>query len=360
MGEWRHVIISPPGSGSPKEFLPVNSASSRPLFVVGAPRTGTTLVRDILNRHPSIHLFDEVHFFERIWDERGRWGDLSQPAPRREAIDRLRSIVQEFGSDKEVAGHLTPEAFEARMRNEGGGYPGLLAALLKTGAELKGAVHWGDSSPQDVLYLPKIFEWFPDARVIALIRDPRDFLSSHKNYHRRGVASYRERYNPLTNSILWRSSMTAVLEAATEPWGASVLRMRYEDLVGDPETHVRRLCSHAGVSYEPAMLDVPRSNSSFTPAAETSATRGISRAAVDRWKSELTPTEIWLAEKITGRCMDQFGYPRSAKGQPRPSPFELIAIAAKLPARLFNLLFRSHKPFRLVKVRRVLSLFRAG
>ena len=154
--------------------------------------------------------------------------------------------------------------------------------------------------------------------------------------------------------------MTAVLESALEPWGASVLRLRYEDLVTDPEAHVRRLCAHAGLSYDPTMLDVPRSNSSFTPAVETSATRGISRAAVDRWRAELTPTEIWIVERITGRCMDQFGYERSLKDKARPSLFELIGIAAKLPTRLFNLLFRSHKPFRLAKVRRVFSLFRAG
>jgi len=338
----------------------VNPAGLRPLFVVGAPRTGTTLVRDILNRHPQVHLFDEVHFFERIWDERARWGDLSDAVSRRQAIDRLRSVVQEFGSDQEVAGVLNPDAFMERMQREGGGYRGLLAALLKTGAELHGAIVWGDSSPQDVLYLPQIFEWFPDARVIALVRDPRDFLSSYKNYHRRGVSSYRERYNPLTNSILWRSSMTAVLESARQSWGAGVLRMRYEDLVRDPEAQVRRLCAHAGIHYDPALLDVPRSNSSFTPDAETGAKRGISAGSVDRWKTALTPTEIWIAERVTGRCMHEFGYERSNSAAARPSLIELMAIGAVLPSRLFNLLFRSHKPFRLVKVRRVFSLFRAG
>ena len=337
------------------------AAGPRPLFVVGAPRTGTTLVRDILNRHPQVHLFDEVHFFERIWDERVRWGDLSSSDSRRAAIERLRSVVQEFGSDQEVAAVLTPEAFAERMQKEGGSYAGLLAALLKTGAELKGATIWGDSSPQDVLYLPKIFEWFPEARVIALIRDPRDFLSSHKNYHRRGVSSYRERYNPLTNSVLWRSSMTAVLEAAKEPWGPAVLRMRYEDLVSDPEAQVRRLCAHAGIDYDPGMLDVPRSNSSFTPDAETNAKRGITRGSIDRWRTNLTSTEVWMAEKIIGCRMEEFGYSRSTGNEAvRPSPIELMAIGATLPPRLFNLLFRSHKPFRLVKVRRVFSLFRAG
>jgi hypothetical protein len=331
-----------------------------PIFVVGAPRTGTTLMREILNRHPRIHLFDEVHFFERIWDDRSRLGDLGGQDSRREAIDRLRRIVQEFGSDQDVARILEPETFEEEMRKEGGGYPGLLAALLKSGARLRGAELWGDSSPQDVLYLSTIFEWFPNARVIALLRDPRAFLASYKNYHRRGVSSYRERYNPITNSVLWRSSMSAVLEAARAPWGEGVLRVRYEDLVADPVSQVRRICVHIGVEYDPNMLDVERSNSSFVPDAETRSRRGITAASTDRWKSELTSTEIWIAEKITGSIMDAFGYERAGKARPlRPSPFELAGIALRLPGRLFNMLFRSHKPFRLVKVRRVLSLFRA-
>ena len=63
--------------------------SGRPVFVVGAPRTGTTLVKEILNRHPRIHLFDEVHFFERVWDDRvlGRAFGFSGGVPRVELLN---------------------------------------------------------------------------------------------------------------------------------------------------------------------------------------------------------------------------------------------------------------------------------
>ncbi len=86
-----------------------------PVFVVGAPRTGTTLVKEILNRHPDVHLFDEVHFFERVWDDRGRLGDLTDPAARARAIERVLDIVRRFGSDADVAAALTPAEFDARL-----------------------------------------------------------------------------------------------------------------------------------------------------------------------------------------------------------------------------------------------------
>ncbi len=335
--------------------------SSHPVFVVGAPRTGTTLVREILNRHPRIHLFDEVHYFERVWDDRAKLGDLSDPTARRAAVERVLRIARDFGSDQAVLEVLPPEELESRMIRGGGGHAALLRALLEAGAQLRHADIWGDSSPHDVLYLSTLFEWYPDARVVALVRDPRAFLGSYKNYHRRGVSSYRERYNPVTNSVLWRSSMTAVLDAERMPWGCCVLRVRYEDLVRDPGAWVKRMCEHVGVDYDPRMLDVERSNSSFVAETDTGRERGIVTTSTERWKTELTPTEIWLAERITGPWMDRFGYERlSASRAIHPSPLELTRIASLLPWRLFNMLFRSHKPFRITKVKRVLGHLRGG
>jgi hypothetical protein len=331
-----------------------------PIFVVGAPRTGTTLVREMLNRHPRIHLFDEVHFFERVWDDRAQIGDLGSPFSQTQAVQRLRGIVREFGSDPEVADVLTVEEYRRRLMEQGRTYANLLRILLQAGADLQGAALWGDSSPQDVLYLPTILAWYPDARIVALVRDPRGFLASYKNYWRRGVESYRERYNPLTNSVLWKSYMTAMLEAERRPDGEAVLRLRYEDLTAEPERWARRLCEHVGVDWTPDVLDVSARNSSFEGNdADRPAPPGIFADSRERWREELTPTEIWVGEKVFGPLMTELGYEAvTADGSIRPAPAELARIAAVLPGRLYNLLFRSQKPFKLSKVRRVVSLFR--
>lgn len=327
--------------------------AARPVFVVGAPRTGTTLVKEVLNGHPRVWIFDEVHFFERVWDDRERIGDLRSPESRRRAFEILRAAVCRVGQDRAVADLLPDAEFERRLEAEGGDYRGLLAALLKTGAETHGADFWGDSSPQDVLYVARIREWFPDARLVGLVRDPRGFLASYKNYWRRRVPTYRERYNPLTNSLLWKSYMSALLEAKRGPHAEAVMLLRYEDLVDDAETHVRRLCEHVGVEYDPAMVAVTTSNTSFGGGQ----TSGIVATSRDRWRTELSPTEIWLGERIFGSVMRELGYEPAGR-EVRPSPGGLLRIAALLPGRLFNMLFRSPKPFRLSKVRRVLELLR--
>jgi hypothetical protein len=319
------------------------------VFVVGSPRTGTTLTKEILNRHPAVHLYNELHFFEVLWEDRARYGDLESPASQEAAIERLRAGIRITEKDPELDAALAPDRLHDALAREGGGYRGLLAAVLRTGAALHGATHGGDSSPQDVLYLPLIQEWFPDARIVGTVRDPRGFLSSYKAYRRR-QPQFGRIYNPLTNAFLWRTYMTALLDAEAGAEGDRVLHYRYEDLVTEPEVLVRRLCDHLGLDYDPGMIDVERSNTSFVQDAPG---RGITAGSRDRWRQELTPTEIWLAQRICGSLMDRFDYPRAAAS---PSPVALLRILAQFPGRLRYLLFRGVKPFKMSKVRRALSL----
>lgn len=329
-----------------------------PIFVVGAPRTGTTLTRDILNNHPDVYLFNEIHFFEQVWDTRAQLGDLGDTASRSRALERLAEWISTVGDDRAVLEVLTEPELARRLEKEDGGYRGLLLALLRTRAEMAGARRFGDSSPQDVLYVAQILEWFPDARIVGVVRDPRGFLASYKNQWRRAVANDRERYNPVTTSLLWRSYMRALLDAKGAAAGAAVTVVRYEDLVDQPEREVRRVCGHVGVDYRPEMIDVKRSNTSYDTAVAALQKAGIDARSRDRWRTELTPTEIWVGERIFGTVMEELGYTRVAPGLSRPSPVELARIATILPGRLLNQARSGGKRLTLAKLRRVLGSLR--
>jgi len=157
--------------------------------------------------------------------------------------------------------------------------------------------------------------------------------------------------------------MSALLEAERGPHARAVCRVRYEDLVADPEPVVRALCEHVGVEFAGGMLDVTRTNTSFAEES-TSATghpqvaRGIVGTSRDRWRVDLTRTEIWVGERAFGNVMRELGYEPAREGAGPPSPLELLRILAVLPGRLYNQLFRTPKPLRMAKVRRVLALLR--
>lgn len=327
-----------------------------PIFVVGAPRCGTTLLKDVLNQHSQVHLFNEVHFFERIWDDRTRLGSLTDESELERAATTLREMMSQHGTDAEVVASLPIGTFTERAIAAGGSYRGLLKALLTTASELHGASHWGDSSPQDVLYLPTLFEWYADARVIAMVRDPRAFMASYKNYYRRETESYKERYNPLTVALLWRSYMSAARDSQSAQFAERVRIQRYEDLVAEPDSNVAAIAKHIGIDYEQGMLEVPRANSSYAPG---DGGTGIFSSSTDRWREELSPTEQWLTERICGSTMEHFGYRTEMTDRSLPpSPIEFSRIVSIVPGRLFNMLFRGRKEFRIEKVRRVLSSLR--
>jgi hypothetical protein len=152
--------------------------------------------------------------------------------------------------------------------------------------------------------------------------------------------------------------MRALLGAKAGAGGAAVAMVRYEDLVDSPEREVRRLCDHVGVDYRPEMIEVKRSNTSYDTAVAALQKPGIDARSRDRWRTELTPTEIWLGERIFGPVMEELGYTRVAGGLARPSPVELARIAAILPGRLLNQARSGGKRLTLAKVRRVLGSLR--
>jgi len=326
-----------------------------PIFVVGAPRTGTTLMKEVLNGHPDVHLFEELHFFERIWDGRERFVEPDAPEATARAAEALWRVVADHGSEPDLSRTRSADDLRCGAREAGGGLAGLLAATLAANAGLHDATRWGDSTPQDVLYLDILLSWYPGARVVAMVRDPRGYLASYKNFHRRAMRTERERYEPLLNSLLWRSYMTALRGAVEAGSRDALLLVHYEALAAEPERTLREVCAHVGLDPSAEMLDVRRGNSSYAPGGRAD---GIFTTSRERWRGELSPSEQWLVERICRRPMEWLGYAPELSSTWPPSWSGLLRGSRHLPLRAFDALFRSRKPFRGAKLRRILSLLR--
>jgi hypothetical protein len=222
-----------------------------PIFVVGAPRSGTTLLGRILDQHGSIVTPGETHYFEDIWARRRELGRLEDPAELERAADLLMTALKRFHQRGQelVEAAVTRQALVERAIALGAGYGSLYIAFMGMLAESKEKTLYCDDTPRHIFHLRTIFDLFPDAKIIACVRDPRDFLSSYKNYWK--VASERERmralYHPVLTSLLWRSSANVVASWARRKEGESLGVVRYEDLVEHPEREVRRVCDLLGV-----------------------------------------------------------------------------------------------------------------
>ena len=149
-------------------------ASAAPFFIVGSPRSGTTLLQVLLNAHPHVAIPPESHLYRVFAPVMDRYGDLSAPANRlRLAHDKVTNTwIRPWGLD------VTAEQLVAEATRPGRG--GLIDALLRRYAAAQGARRWGEKTPYHVSFLPAIFADFPDARIIHLVRDGRDVLESRR------------------------------------------------------------------------------------------------------------------------------------------------------------------------------------
>lgn len=331
---------------------PAGGRPGGPIFVVGAPRTGTTLTMQVLNLHSAIHLYNEVHYNERVADTVADTEVLS-PQQLTAAASRLLEAVPWKGGPEDpdaALDHLVTLAQEG-----GSTHAAVFRAFLAEEARAHGKTIWGDSAPQDVLYIDRLMEWYPDARFIGIVRDPRGFLASYKNYYRKQLRTYRNRFNPLANSLLWRSYMRTLLRAKASPAGNAIHLLHYEKLVADPRDEIARLCAFLGIAFEEEMLAVGAQNSSYFSVREDANHKGISAGSRDRWRAELDNAETWLIQRIARHEMQRLGFEPVPVRLGVRDTASLVKIVLLLPGRAFNLLFRTGKPFTFAKLRRVLG-----
>ena len=189
-----------------------------PVFVIGSPRSGTTLVRLILDSHPRISCGEETHFLRDLEAIVGRnWGLVATYGLDRSWwLDHIRSLYGEFQAE----------------------------VLARSGK-----ARWAEKDPTYTLHLRFIDELFPDALYVHLLRDGHDV-----------VASFRDRWGYVSAARAARGEWARYVNAARD-LGARLpagryLELRYEDLVADPVAQGRRLFEFLGEPWDPAVLEL--------------------------------------------------------------------------------------------------------
>lgn len=275
-----------------------------PVFIVGANRSGTTLLRLILNAHSEMAIPDEISYFYSFWGEAGypRWRN-----PRL-TTDQYVTFVDDFLETNQAS---TPGLEREPLREKILAGPHDLRRpyqlLLETWAESQGKSRWGEKTPGNLFYAHHILSMFPDALFIHLVRDPRAVVHSMQ-----GVSFFTN--DVILNALnLQKSLADGRNHLEREVPISQRMTVRYEDLVHDPSPTVRRICSFAGLEYEPEMLSFHENAAEYmTTAASTSfntkATQPISSARTDAWTSELSAEETSLIEYINQVPMKQYGY----------------------------------------------------
>lgn len=288
---------------APTPSVPAADASTLArglFFIVGTGRSGTTLLQAMLASHPRIFIPPETRFFG-VTDP-----DLVLGGTARRAGDLDRYLAsaipdwtrREFGvSESDMRARLTGSDLSTRA---------VFLALAAAWADRTGKPRIGEKTPNHEKSVRRIRTVFPEARFIQIIRDPRDVVISKRDHRLQGHGSL-VRYARSMRKVYDRHAVYA-RTLPPEVYTA----IRYEDLVANPESELRRLCAFLGESFDPTMLRYherpDKGFAGFEGEWKNLTLQPLTRGRIGRYREKLSPREIRTVERTIGPHLRALGY----------------------------------------------------
>lgn len=300
----------------------------QPVFICGHPKAGTSLVRSILDSHPQLIVYpEETVFFRRFLPESA---DLDLDGMTALAEERIIHIFdweqdnppsnQEGFPDRDYT-TISSEKVRMAMRERvqaGYRHPGdILSAAVLAFGQVRGLInpeirHWVEKSPYNEYYCEQIYNWWPQAQCIHIVRDPRD------NY-----ASYRQKHPDWSAEFFaanWRRSTQSGIHNQGRFGKAHYFLLKYEDLTYDPERHLKKLAEFLDIDWDVSLTTPSRAGENWLGNSMfANEFKGISTAPVSRWVERLAPGDTAVIELMTQAQMDAFQYQMASQGRPSQS-----------------------------------------
>jgi hypothetical protein len=292
---------------------------SNPFFIVGCGRSGTTLLRTILNRHADIAIPLESLFII----------DYLKAASHNELTDLLPMLVRE------------PEIMEWGIKPHTDDFAGcrtiseVIDELHQIYLRARGKKRWGQKTPRFVRETELLLHHFPGALFIHVVRDPRAVVNSlvHSDVH---VS------NAYHASLRWRMDVSEGLELE-EKHPQQVTRVHYEDMVRDPQRVLKRILDFLGLAYDPTLLQHDPSSaeeySEFYQNIHANLDRRPTDQFIDKWKTRLSNAEVEVIKALTHEQMQVLGYELVTENPALPRGFIARARLHRL-AGLFRQIMR--------------------
>lgn len=292
-----------------------NRVFSGPLFLVGLPRSGTKLLRELLNRNPGIGVpSSESHFIPHL---RRRFG----PAPRFDDPGELHRFYVElshtnFFWNMRRNGLVLPE--NVLRESDLGSWPAVLETVFRYYAppgRAPGFI-WGDKTPSYLTHMDLLKSIHPQARFVHIVRDPRDSCLSARSVWNKSLLRSADR---------WRAAIVQA-QRTSASIGGDYLEIRYEDLLTRTESLLRQVCDFLGCDFSPAMLTLESPAENLGSAKDATS---VVAGNLGKYKERLGRRQIRRIEEIVFPVARSCGYELHFATAYRPlSPLARAALAA--------------------------------
>jgi hypothetical protein len=283
-------------------------ASGPPFFIVGSARSGTTLLRMMLNAHPDVAVPPESRFVTELWTDAAE-------------VDAA-SLLEGLGAHKRFSAWELPieevrSALGDRARLS---YADAIDAVYRAYARTRGKSRWGDKTPRYVEHIPFLSKLFPSARFVHLVRDGRNVALSYADvpFGPKTVAKAAD---------LWARRVAQGMRDGRALGPARYVELRYEDLVDDIEARAKELCEFLDLPFDAGMLDyTERARSDVLPRAAKYNPHVTERpiAKTRSWEADMPDRHVAVFEAIAGDVLSELGYERR---HPRPGALPRLQAA---------------------------------
>lgn len=258
--------------------------SSAPIFIGGLMRSGTTLLRAMLGQHQAIASGLETHWFDiDVTAGKGRGNESLE--------DHLKRMASYFNLDPTATIHAIGQVENAEE---------LLDRFMSEFARKSGKPRWAEKTTGNVRYMDRILRHWPDARILHIIRDPKDVFASFKRSERYG--------GPADYGALWCDFFADTERFKADPnIGPALMTLRYEQLVHAPETTMRKVLEFVGEAWNPSVAQFEgkpeehqrvKALTGHVSSTLLELSKPLSQSRIGLWSDVLSEAEIDVARQV--------------------------------------------------------------
>lgn len=268
-------------------------------FIIGTGRSGTTLLQAMLSSHSQLLVPPETRFFA-LFDPAKHFTDPLFD----ELVEKyLRSCTQHWWW---LDLGLDSDAFRGEVHKGMRSSREIFLWMLQQLPTGSGKSKVGEKTPGHWMFADRLLAWFPQAKFIHICRDPRDVVVSLRNQ------CWWIPKSVMSSAMYCRMALEELKLLAQKLGPQRFFVLRYETLVGQPESELRRLCRFLGEDYEPGMLRFhERQERGFLEVEEDwkgLTLKPLTKARVGIYREQLQPREIRTVEHILGPLMAEYAY----------------------------------------------------
>lgn len=280
-----------------------NMTDFRGAFIIGAPRSGTTLLQSLISSHSQFFSPPETSFFFNIIPLLGnQYAYPDCPIDENE----IKIIKNDFQRMTGIAPNI--DATVAPGTTIKDAFENLLSAFNRDRKP-----RWIEKTTNHARCMLTIRRFYPQAKFVHLIRDPVDCVASMANIRPTSLSDFRISYisSYYEFARLWKKNVVSVLRY---PDRENVLHIFYEDLVLRPRVTLGQICAFLGVPFEEHLMETFHESAASLFSQEScpwqndNLVPGFHTDAVHKWRRKLPPQKVWLIQKYTQDLARYLGY----------------------------------------------------